>query len=101
MAHRQKNAVHGGTSMAGTLDPVADFEPGIVPMTTIEAMRQDARWVENGIFNYDLTTSVPYTFSLLYNDGGVLSIPLTLMFFEPLATGLGTLLFMRRHRSSG
>jgi hypothetical protein len=70
-------------------------------MTTIEAMWQDARWVESGIFNYDLTTSVPYTFSLLYTDGAVLSIPLTLMFFEPLPTASGTLLFMRRHRGSG
>jgi len=34
--------------MADTLDPAADFEPGIVPMTTIDAMRQDARWVESG-----------------------------------------------------
>jgi len=43
-----KSAAQGETSMADTLDPAADFEPGIVPMTTIDAMRQDARWVESG-----------------------------------------------------
>ena len=87
--------------MSINLDPVADFESGIISFPSIEAAQRDAMWVDTGILNYDLSTSTPYTFTVLYEDGGVLRIPLGVMWFEPMGSSGGTVFLVRRHKDSG
>jgi hypothetical protein len=53
--------------MSQNLDPTVDFEPDTVPFKSLNAVQNDARWVEKDILNYDLSTSEPYTFTLLYS----------------------------------
>ncbi len=87
--------------MSNNLDPVADFDSGIVSFPSIDAAQRDPMWVDTGILNYDLSTSTPPTFTVLYQDGGVLSIPLGVMWFESMGSGAGTVFMVRRHTDSG
>jgi hypothetical protein len=58
-------------------------------------------WVENNILNYELSRQEPWTFTILYQDGVMLTIPLSLISFEPLGASGGRVTFFRRHRQSG
>lgn len=78
------------------LDSVADFEPGVVNLSNAQA---DPLWVDRDIINYELSETEPWTFTVLYADGSVLTIPLTVMSFQPL-TG-ASLTLLRRHRRTG
>jgi hypothetical protein len=86
--------------MSNNLDPARDFETGTVQLTSLHAVQNEAYWVETDVLNHDLSTTEPYMFTLLYIDGGVLSIPLSVMFSESLSEG-GSVLLVRRHKSSG
>ena len=59
----------------------------------------DPLWADNDILNYELSQQEPWTFTVLYRDGGVLVIPLTKMRFDAV-TG-PKLTFFRRHQASG
>jgi hypothetical protein len=83
------------------MDPINDFEPGILSFPSLEAAQRETTWVENEVLNYDLSTNQPYTFTLLYLDGGVLGIPLTFMSFAPIATNTAAVMLFRRHKTSG
>jgi hypothetical protein len=87
--------------MNPNLDPATDFEPTNLAYKQLAAAQGDPKWVERDVLNYDLGTQAPYLFSVLYRDGGVLVIPLTVMFFEPLDRKQGTVLMFRRHKSTG
>src|SRR5215510_2840991 len=87
--------------MSSNLDPKHDFDAGTVTFKSLAAVQSDAKWVEKDLLNYDLSTTEPYTFTLLYTDGGILTIPLTLMSFTPLSEGAGSILIVRRHTSTG
>jgi len=83
------------------LDPIADFEPGMVQFPSLYAAQSDRAWVERDVLNYDLTTSPPYTFTVLYTDGAILSIPLTAMSFASIPANEASVLLFRRHKSTG
>jgi hypothetical protein len=85
---------------AAALDPLADFEPGIVRgVGSLDLARGDPRWVERDVRGYELSEQAPWTFSLYYGDGSRLVVPLSQIWFgEP--SGPSATCF-RRHKGTG
>src|SRR5438105_8820325 len=81
------------------LDQASEFEPGFVGMRGVPEARTDRTYIDGGFIHYELSETAPWTFTLLYGDGGVLTIPLELMSFEPLKGATVTL--FRRHKRTG
>ena len=75
------------------------FEEGLLPFPNVDMARRDPAYVDSGVIRDEMSQQAPWTFSLLYGDGGALSIPLELMWFESL-TGPRITVF-RRHKASG
>jgi hypothetical protein len=79
--------------------PDRQFEPGLIPFNQIGDAQLDRMYVDTGIILDELTDHAPWFFSVLYNDGAAISIPLELMFYEGLKGATATL--YRRHKRSG
>lgn len=81
------------------IDPTTDFEPGWLKFGRVSDAQADPAYVEKDILSYELSNAEPWVLTLMYNDAGVLAIPLSVMFFESLQSPSVTL--FRKHSSSG
>jgi hypothetical protein len=81
------------------VDPTTDFEPGWLKVNRVSDAQARVDWVEKDILQYELSKTEPWVLTLLYVDGGMLVIPLTVMAFEGLKGATAT--FFRRHKLSG
>lgn len=79
--------------------PEDQFEPGIITFDSAQLAQVDRSYVDSGIILDQLSDKAPWFFSVLYEDGGAISIPLELMFFEGLKGPTATI--YRRHKQSG
>lgn len=79
--------------------PDDQFEPGLITYNRIVDAQADRSYVDSGIILDHLTDTAPWIFSLLYGDGGALSIPLEIMFYDGLKGATATV--FRRHKLSG
>lgn len=79
--------------------PEDQFDPGLIPFGRVQDAQADRSYVDSGIILDELTDTAPWFFSVLYEDGGAISIPLELMFFEGLKGPTATV--FRRHKQSG
>lgn len=85
---------------AAALDPAADFEPGIAKgVGSLDAAREDPRWVERDVRGYELSEAAPWTFSLYYGDGSRLVVPLSQIWFAESKGPSATC--YRRHKGTG
>ncbi|MFZ0417409.1 MAG: hypothetical protein WAM04_04850 [Candidatus Sulfotelmatobacter sp.] len=87
--------------MANTIPAMipGEFEEGLLSFPSVDEAIRDPLYVDSGFILDELSDHAPWTLSLLYGDGGALSIPLELMFNEPLKGP--KLNVFRRHKSSG
>ena len=79
--------------------PPGMFEEGLVSFPSVAEASRDPLYIDSGFILDELSDHAPWTLSLLYGDGGALSIPLEVMFFEPLKGAKITV--FRRHKASG
>ena len=75
------------------------FEEGLLSFPSVAEASRDPLYVDSGFILDQLSDHAPWTLSLLYGDGGGLSIPLELMSFESLKGPKLTV--FRRHKASG
>jgi hypothetical protein len=87
--------------MANTIPamPPGLFEEGLLSFPSVAEASRDPLYVDSGFILDELSDHAPWTLSLLYGDAGALSIPLEVMFFEPLKGAKITV--FRRHKASG
>jgi hypothetical protein len=62
--------------------PEDQFDPGLIPFGGVQDAQADRSYVDSGIILDELTDTAPWFFSVLYEDGGAISIPLELMFLR-------------------
>jgi hypothetical protein len=79
--------------------PPGLFEEGLLSFPSVAEASRDPLYVDSGFILDELSDHAPWTLSLLYGDAGALSIPLEVMFFEPLKGAKITV--FRRHKASG
>lgn len=79
--------------------PDGQFDPGLLSYSRSVDAQSDQMYVDRDILLDELTDRAPWFFSILYNDGGAISIPLELMFYEPLKGPTATV--FRRHKQTG
>ena len=79
--------------------PPGEFEEGFLTFPGVAEAGRDSMYADTGYIADDLSDQAPWRLSLLYNDGGAISIPLELMFYEPLKGA--TITIFRRHKQSG
>ena len=82
------------------LNPKDDFYPGFSSVSSLDNAKSNPLWVENDIIDYELSKEAPWLFGLLYNDGGMLVIPLEIASFKGISEP-GTINFFRTHKASG
>jgi hypothetical protein len=87
--------------MANTIPamPPGQFEEGLLSFPSIAEASRDPLYVDSGFILDELSDYAPWKLSLLYGDGGALSIPLEVMFYERLSGSKLTV--FRRHKGSG
>ena len=74
-------------------------KPGLLSYVQSSDAQSDRMYVDRDILLDELTERAPWFFSILYTDGGAISIPLELMFYEPIKGSSATL--FRRHKQTG
>ena len=84
--------------MANPQQPNDSFGP-IEGGMTLDKARHDSRWVDTGIVQDSLSTKPPFVYTVIYNDGTTLTIPLEYAWFQKLSGP--TVLLYRRHKASG
>jgi hypothetical protein len=76
-----------------------EFEEGLLSFPSLAEASRDPLYVDKGFILDELSEQAPWKMSLLYGDGGALSLPLELMFYESLKGATATV--FRRHKASG